>query len=311
MPRPAVLIGRFQPPHRAHLALMQQALDTADELVIVLGSAHSARTIRNPLLSAERGALITEMLRAEGGDPNRIRFEAVPDVLYNLPLWVNLVRQSVGGGEAWLAGFEKDASSFYLRLFPGWQALVPEVALDISATVIRQALFRRDWARIGRDVTPAVLAGLMAFARTDAFTELLADQAATERLKNNHPVRTAAALLVSGDQMLLMPRRESPGLGLWSLPEARSVQEALQLVLDADPGDLQPLRSRLLDAPQRVPDLDWQTRATLFRLTSPLPARPDARWLPLALTQTHAEAFFADHAQAVRALLEDWPGNED
>lgn len=315
MPRRAVLIGRFQPPHRAHLALMQQALELAGELVIVLGSAHSARTTRNPLLDAERRALIAEMLRSENIDPDRIRFESVPDVLYNLPLWVDLVQRAVNAEQALLAGFDKDASSFYLKLFPGWQTLELQVTLDTNATAIRKAMFRRDWAQVGQGVTPAVLAGLLAFARTDAFNELLADQYATQHLAhlypaNTGPIRSAAALLVFGDQMLLYPRWERPGLGLWSLPEAASVERALQLVPGADPGDLQPLRSRLLDAPQRVPGLDWQTRATLFRLASRLPVRPGAHWLPLELAQTHPETFFADHAQGVRALLENWPGNE-
>jgi bifunctional NMN adenylyltransferase/nudix hydrolase len=311
MPRPAVLIGRFQPPHRAHLALMSQALAAADELVIVLGSARSARTSRNPLRGAERTELISAMLRAEGTDLARVRFERVPDVFYHLPLWVDLVQRAVKSEGALLTGFEKDASSFYLKLFPGWKALVPDIVPGVNATDIRGALFRRDWTSVGEAVTPAVLAGLQAFSQTTAFTELLVDLDAVKRLTQLGPIRTGAALIVSGEQMLLQQRRERPGLGLWSLPEAESVQEALRLVLNGEPGGPRPVHSRLLNAPQRVPGLDWETRATLFELASPLPAQTGARWLPVSRLRTHPETFFADHAQGIQALLENWPGNEN
>jgi len=39
----AILIGRFQPVHAGHLALLQHGLAQAREVIIVLGSAFAAR----------------------------------------------------------------------------------------------------------------------------------------------------------------------------------------------------------------------------------------------------------------------------
>ena len=44
----AVLVGRFQPFHAAHLALLHRALAIAPRVVVVVGSAFQARTPKNP-----------------------------------------------------------------------------------------------------------------------------------------------------------------------------------------------------------------------------------------------------------------------
>ena len=232
-PGTAVLIGRFQPPHRAHLALMQEALEQASDLVIVLGSARSARTVRNPLSDNERAGLIRQMLEAAGVNLRRVRLEFVPDAYYNLPLWVEQIRQAVGSQQALLTGSEKDASSFYLRLFPDWTLSPPGFRLELNATDVREALYRGDWQTVARAVTPEVLAGLRAFAETPEFAELLADQEAVLALAKRGPIRTKGVLLVYEDRMLLTRRRERPGLGLWCLPEAPTAWNAARSVAPA------------------------------------------------------------------------------
>ena len=42
-----IFIGRFQPPHNVHLAVLQHALTQARRVVIVLGSANKPRSPRN------------------------------------------------------------------------------------------------------------------------------------------------------------------------------------------------------------------------------------------------------------------------
>lgn len=54
----AVYIGRFQPLHNGHLALLRQALDAAARVVVVIGSAHQARSPKDPLTWAERAEMI-------------------------------------------------------------------------------------------------------------------------------------------------------------------------------------------------------------------------------------------------------------
>ena len=58
----AVLIGRFQPFHNGHLALLEQALQVAQQVIVVLGSAHQARSPKNPWVWEERRKMIDDCL---------------------------------------------------------------------------------------------------------------------------------------------------------------------------------------------------------------------------------------------------------
>lgn len=50
----AVMIGRFQPVHLAHLQVIRRALDVADRLIVVVGSFNASPTVRNPWTAQER-----------------------------------------------------------------------------------------------------------------------------------------------------------------------------------------------------------------------------------------------------------------
>ena len=43
-----VFIGRFQPFHRGHKAVVDEALQRADEVIMLIGSANLPRSLRNP-----------------------------------------------------------------------------------------------------------------------------------------------------------------------------------------------------------------------------------------------------------------------
>ena len=53
-----VFIGRFQPFHNGHKAVIEAALEKAEQVVIVVGSSFAARNIRNPFSFEERKAMI-------------------------------------------------------------------------------------------------------------------------------------------------------------------------------------------------------------------------------------------------------------
>ena len=69
----SVYIGRFQPFHLGHLALLQRALSLAPRCVVVLGSAHQARTPKNPWTWQERAEMIRLALSA--ADRDRVQFQ--------------------------------------------------------------------------------------------------------------------------------------------------------------------------------------------------------------------------------------------
>ena len=130
----AILIGRFQPVHNGHLALLRDALAAAPQVVVVLGSAHAARSPRNPFTWQERAALLREALPE--ADRARVHILPVRDY-FDEPRWAHAVQIGVQdllaqqGGTAperakiCLIGHFKDASSGYLRSFPGWRRHLP------------------------------------------------------------------------------------------------------------------------------------------------------------------------------------------
>jgi len=58
----AVLIGRFQPLHNGHMALLRAALERAEQIVVVLGSAWQAPNPKNPFSWQERAQMLREAL---------------------------------------------------------------------------------------------------------------------------------------------------------------------------------------------------------------------------------------------------------
>lgn len=53
-----VFIGRFQPFHNGHKAIVDAALKQAKEVIIVVGSSFASRNIRNPFTFDERRQMI-------------------------------------------------------------------------------------------------------------------------------------------------------------------------------------------------------------------------------------------------------------
>ena len=60
----ALLIGRFQPFHKGHLAVIKKILGEADELIIVVGSSQHRDVVENPFSAEERVEMIRQIGRA-------------------------------------------------------------------------------------------------------------------------------------------------------------------------------------------------------------------------------------------------------
>ncbi len=140
-----VFIGRFQPFHYAHLQTVQVALSQSQYVILALGSAQNERNLKNPFTASEREEMILSNFSPE--DQKRIIFVHVIDV-YNDEKWVKQVKVLVNqvvqtGSKIGLIGHFKDASSYYLKLFPEW-TMVELESLEgaISATPLREAYYQ-------------------------------------------------------------------------------------------------------------------------------------------------------------------------
>jgi nicotinamide-nucleotide adenylyltransferase len=78
-------IGRFQPYHLGHQAVINQISNEVDELIIVIGSAQFSHTQENPFTAGERLDMIYESL---GNLKNRCILIPIEDIQRN-GVWVS------------------------------------------------------------------------------------------------------------------------------------------------------------------------------------------------------------------------------
>lgn len=179
-----VFIGRFEPEHIGHDAVIREGLRRARRMVIVVGSAGGPRSLRNPFTADERIRLLRQGFADEPG----LAVAAVEDSDYNTNDWLERVQGAVS--VAWndwrrqnlalpenprvaLIGYAKDSTSYYQKLFPQWDSIDVPFVNRLSATDIRRALFGASlpiqWPGEGnRQRLEAVLLDHFASARKNA-----------------------------------------------------------------------------------------------------------------------------------------------
>lgn len=84
------MIGRFQPPHKGHIEVINEILEEVDELIIGLGSAQLSHELDDPFTAGERILMLNKSLAESEVDLSRVYFIPIPDVNNNA-LWVSNV----------------------------------------------------------------------------------------------------------------------------------------------------------------------------------------------------------------------------
>lgn len=235
-----VFIGRFQPFHLGHLAVIQAGMAQAKQMIILCGSAHQPPSVRNPWTITEREAMIRSSFNKL--DNERLHIVPLMDNVYNDESWVRNVQATVNGlvtahhsvphkqPSIGLIGHSKDQSSYYLNLFPQWRAVQVENFNSISATPIRERIFSdsgEDYiaANTAQELPKPVKEQLKAFCATDTYRELKEEQHFVNKYKSawaNAPYQptfvTVDAVVVQSGHVLLVKRKARPGKGLFALP---------------------------------------------------------------------------------------------
>jgi bifunctional NMN adenylyltransferase/nudix hydrolase len=242
-----VCIGRFQPPHSGHVAVVRYALALSRRLILLCGSARQPRSMRNPWTAAEVANLFCLCL--SDAELERVDIEPMLDMLYNDRLWVRGVQRAVAAVVArrgcdaarariGLIGLSEGEANYYPSRFPQWGAVPFAQDNGVRATAIRAALFEPDEpqgqggstaylssAAAGAQLPEPVRRELVTFCTTDVFTALRTEAtflakywSAWDSVPYPPTFVTVDAIVVQSGHILLVERKARPGRGLLALP---------------------------------------------------------------------------------------------
>lgn len=251
----AVYIGRFQPFHRGHAQVLKRALQEADRVLILVGSANLARDTRNSWTFSERLKIIWGVVddlveeyaagvRLTMGEhqalaqeiKSRIAIEPLDDSPYRRSSWIDRVSMSARHATTALRprialiGNIRDQTSEYLGWFPAWTYIACNDS-NINATTIRKAYFAgnvnfdqaswEDGLQWNEVLYPSTIAALHQFRETATYPYLMKQKAAEEayRVRWGHgPHQTVDPVIVKGDHVLMIRRGGLEGTDSEGLP---------------------------------------------------------------------------------------------
>ena len=248
-----VFVGRFQPLHLEHKRIIDIALQKSKNVLVLVGSAGKARTIRNPFTFEERKQMIRgsyNLNQASMDDgsydrniDNRLIVKPLYDKTYNDAAWIKQVQTVVldtalyvaNNGNSFhasgyndikvgLIGASKDNTSYYLKMFPQYKSVNVEIEADVHATAIRERYL--EFGSIDGDNLPnSVSEFLFAFRETPEHSALASELAFVRDYQKQweaapYPVKhaTVDSVVEQSGHILLVKRKAEPGKGLWALP---------------------------------------------------------------------------------------------
>ena len=255
-----VFVGRFQPFHNEHKRIIDIALQKSKNVLVLVGSAGKARTIRNPFTFQERKDMIEGafqfLLEGDFETPtfikDRLMVKPLYDKTYNDAAWIKQVQTIVldtaldvaNNGNSFrasgyndikvgLIGACKDNTSYYLKMFPQYQSVNVEIQADVHATAIRESFLEH--GNLGGPVPRNVFTFLTDFAKTDAYYQLRSELEFVRDYKKQweaapYPVKhmTVDAVVEQSGHVLVVKRRAEPGKGLLAIPGGHlEVEETL------------------------------------------------------------------------------------
>lgn len=226
-----IFIGRCQPFHLGHKAVIELAFKKSKNVIFLVGSSNSHRSTRNPWTFEERKNMIEKSCHSLKTYLQNLIIEPLNDYTYNDVAWVSSVRTIIekyatkGNERIGIIGFDKDHSTYYLKMFKGIEVEeIPSQFGTLNATQIRDQYFQE--APIISEFIPDELREYMKeFAFTPEFKWLLKEFNYIRSYRKsweNTPFPpvfvTADCLVLQSDLLLLIRRRDPPYAGALALP---------------------------------------------------------------------------------------------
>jgi bifunctional NMN adenylyltransferase/nudix hydrolase len=226
----SVFIGRMQPPTKAHKALIEKCFELGHKVIIVIGSATESRSTYVPFTADERRGMVQAMFPGK-----YIHFILQPDSNYENDEWSDYLKEQVyqvvdSTDHIRLVGCNKDATSFYLKLFPEWEEVEVGVRYNgLSATLVRRSLFTDvELSAWYENVDSAVKDYILNWKNDNADIydwlynwEWVVQQAYLIPWSGSPYVptfNTGDSLVRCNGHVLIITRKDAPGAGQFALP---------------------------------------------------------------------------------------------
>lgn len=329
-----VFIGRFQPLHAGHHEVIERARKLSKNVLILVGSAGVARSVRNPFTFEERKHMIHNVF------PD-VCVQPVHDHTYNDAAWILEVQQRVEDFVRYaekglepvkkigLIGCAKDHTSYYLKLFPNWESEAVQFINPLNATAFRQELFEgrlgEAWEQV--NLHRYTYNWLSEFQHTPEFAKLRMEYDYLVDYKKKYgkgPFMTADSLVQVGGKILLIIRGKEYGHGLMALPGGfvnehetflnaaiRELREETRLKVPEPVLRGSIKSSRTFDDPHRSLRARLVTQCYHVHLANDV-TTPEVRggddaehadWYDLAWILRNEDRFFEDHFHIIKNML--------
>jgi bifunctional NMN adenylyltransferase/nudix hydrolase len=318
----AIVVGNFQPFYSTQYQLVQEAINQAETVIIVVGSYKRSPSPKKPWSGEEREAMIRAALTPE--ENTCIKFVFVRDYLYKNHLWLADVSSKVSeltddSESIIIVGHEH---SEYMKAFPQWEKFVlPNIKTMPEAAEIRYLYFTHD-IRYKTFVPTKTVEYLEEFKKTPKFKAIKSYFDAlreTKRAWEGAPFEpifhTVDAVVIKSGHVLCVRRGKAYGGGLIALPggflEAkerirtgviRELKEETAIALSKDELDKHIKDEHTFDLVERSER--GRTITTAFLLDLGMGALPKVKgsddadkawWMPIDEFYNREEEFFEDH----------------
>lgn len=336
-----VLIGRFQPVHTAHVALIRRAFELGRKVIIIVGSSDQPRTYKNPWTFGEREFMLMQAIKSNGF-VGQYTIAPNTDTIYNDTAWMRRIHEIVSKnsmlakdgtvGTTCVIGHKK-SDTFYLDMFPQWALEEVQLIEPLNATDVRNLYFKKEpnlnFIKLVIPYTTHTF--LSDRVDTPEFDQIIREREfVTEYKKQYESLKyppifvTADSVVVCAGHVLMIQRRAEPGKGLWAMPGGyvnantdKSVLAAAIRELREETGIKVPapvlegsiVKSKVFDAIDRSPRGRIITQAFLIMLgsESDLPKvkggddAAKAKWIPIG--NLKSDVCFEDHYEIIQTMI--------